>query len=68
MTCQTDDWEERYNIVPGTGSASGCANDIRRETVATVRGHLEPFRTTVPFWGQTTWSLTDLSPKPGLRF
>ena len=26
---------------------------------------LTPFRTAVPFWGQTTWSLSGLSPKRG---
>ena len=25
---------------------------------------LNPFRTAVPFWGQTTWNLNGLSPKP----
>ena len=29
-------------------------------------GHpINPFRTAVPFWGQATWNLTDLSPKRG---
>ena len=26
---------------------------------------VNPFRTAVPFWGQSTWSLTGLSPKRG---
>ena len=29
---------------------------------------VNPFRTAVPFWGQTTRNLTGLSPKTGLRF
>ena len=29
--------------------------------------NLNPFRTAVPFWGQTTYNLSGLSPKTGLR-
>ena len=31
-----------------------------------VGTYLIPFRAAVPFWGQNTWNLTGLSPKPGL--
>ena len=36
--------------------------------LAAGRAYLNPFRTAVPFWGQTTWNLTGLSPTTGLRF
>ena len=36
-------------------------------TTSRFRQILDPFRTAVPFWGQTTWKLSGLSPKRDCR-
>ena len=37
------------------------------EATAVARAPVNPFRTPVPFWGQTTYSLSTLSPPMGAR-
>ena len=51
-------------IVPQSRSALSCSGHFYRRQVFPPPFLQKVFRTTaVPFWGQTTWNLTALSPK-----